>query len=360
VIVGAGPAGLEAARVSAERGHAVVVFEAANNPGGQIRLTAQSERRREMISIIDWRMSQCEKHGVTFHFNTWAEAETIEAENPDVVIIATGGLPHTDVLTKGNELVVSSWDIISGDVKPGTNVLIFDDAGDHAGLQAAEFLAKAGAKVEIMTPDRVRAGSHGNEPRALHALAAKARHTFTVTYRLDPRKRAAISSSLTSAATMAGFQAADRRPDRRQPWDHPARRPLFRAEARVEQFGRDVARQLLSGQPQTVVRNPEGKFQLFRIGDAVAARNTHAAIYEDVWIGATLMAPNVRYPDHAHPPEESYLVLSEGEFQSGQGNWFSPGIGGSFYNSPGIKHAMRSGKKPLFAFWALLPEQPKH
>jgi quercetin dioxygenase-like cupin family protein len=81
---------------------------------------------------------------------------------------------------------------------------------------------------------------------------------------------------------------------------------------------------------------------------------------QDVWIGATLMAPNVRYPDHTHPPEETYLVLSEGEFQSGQSNWFSPGIGGSFYNSPGIKHAMRSGKNPLFALWALLPEQPQH
>ncbi|MGU4174460.1 NAD(P)-binding protein, partial [Pseudomonas aeruginosa] len=154
VIVGAGPAGLEAARVCAERGHEVVVFEAANNPGGQIRLTAQSERRREMISVIDWRMSQCERLGVTFHFNNWAEADTVLSENPDVVIIATGGLPHTDVLSSGNDLVVSAWDIISGDVKPGTNVLVFDDAGDHAGLQAAEFLAKAGAKVEIMTPDR--------------------------------------------------------------------------------------------------------------------------------------------------------------------------------------------------------------
>ncbi|TGR91115.1 N-methylproline demethylase, partial [Mesorhizobium sp. M2E.F.Ca.ET.209.01.1.1] len=96
------------------------VFEAANDPGGQIRLTAQSARRKEMISIIDWRMAQCHKLGVTFRFNTWAEAATIEAENPDVVIVATGGLPNTEVLMKGNEFVVSSWDIISGDVKPGT------------------------------------------------------------------------------------------------------------------------------------------------------------------------------------------------------------------------------------------------
>lgn len=80
---------------------------------------------------------------------------------------------------------------------------------------------------------------------------------------------------------------------------------------------------------------------------------------KDIWLGVTLMAPNVRYPDHDHSPEETYLVLSEADFMHGDSDWFSPGIGGSFYNSPGIKHAMRSGETPLFAFWALLAP-PKH
>ncbi|MEW9616177.1 dimethylsulfonioproprionate lyase family protein [Shinella sp. S4-D37] len=73
----------------------------------------------------------------------------------------------------------------------------------------------------------------------------------------------------------------------------------------------------------------------------------------DLGLGVSLLAPNVRYPDHDHAPEETYLVLSEGLFRQGDGNWFSPGVGGSFHNVPMIRHAMRSGGKPLLAFWAL-------
>lgn len=75
--------------------------------------------------------------------------------------------------------------------------------------------------------------------------------------------------------------------------------------------------------------------------------------HKDIWLGLSLLAPHVRYPDHDHPPEETYLVLSEGEFFQEGRSWFRPGIGGSFYNRPGILHAMRSGDTPLFAMWAL-------
>ena len=282
VIVGAGPAGLEAARVSAERGHDVVVFEAAHNPGGQIRLTAQSPRRKEMMSIIDWRMAQCEKRGVTFRFNTWAEADMVEAENPEVVIIATGGVAHTEVLTSGNELVVSSWDIISGDVKPGTNVLIFDDAGDPAGLQAAEVLANAGAKVEIMTPDRsfapeVMAMNLVPYMRALQNLDV----TFTVTYRLESVERNG-NHLVANIGSDYGGVSKQRTID--QVVINHGTIPLddiyFELKPRSSNGGEVAYDQLIDGRIQSVVRNPEGRFQLFRIGDAVAARNTHAAIYD--------------------------------------------------------------------------------
>ena len=74
---------------------------------------------------------------------------------------------------------------------------------------------------------------------------------------------------------------------------------------------------------------------------------------EDLWIGATLLAPNIDYPVHHHPPEEIYLVLSEGDWWREGSGWFTPGIGGTLYNQPHVHHAMRSRSSPLFALWAL-------
>lgn len=282
VVVGAGPAGLEAARVAAERGHDVVVFEMANEPGGQVRLTAQSPRRREMLSIIEWRMAQCEARGVVLHFNARAESGAVLAENPDVVIVATGGLPHTEILSSGNDLVVSAWDIISGDVKPGANVLLFDDAGDHAALQAAEFIAKNGAKLEVMTPDR----SFAPEVMAMNLVPymrslQKLDVTFTVTYRLE-----AVSRHGNELIAVVGSDYGGVRKERR--FDQivvnhgtiPVDDLYFQLKPLSRNLGAIDYNDLIAGRAQKSARNSDGRFQLFRIGDAVSARNTHAAIYD--------------------------------------------------------------------------------
>ncbi|MGL4321607.1 MAG: FAD-dependent oxidoreductase [Paracoccaceae bacterium] len=282
LVVGAGPAGLEAARVAAHRGHRVTVLEAADQPGGQVRLTAQSRRRAEMIGITDWRMAQCVALGVEFRFNTWAEAADVMAENPDVVIIATGGMPEKDILNFGNDLTVSAWDILSGDVKPGSNVLLYDDAGDHTALQAAQLLAESGAAVEVMTPDRTFAPDvmAMNLVPYMRALQDK-NVIFTVTYRLTGverdgnQLRATVGSDYMKLAKHAVYD---------QIVVNHGTQPLadiyFDLKPHSRNLGAVDYDALIEGRAQTLNGGPDKSFQLFRIGDAVEARNTHAAIYD--------------------------------------------------------------------------------
>ncbi len=289
VVVGAGPAGLEAARVAALRGHHVTVFEAAAQPGGQIRLLTQTKRRAELIGISDWRMAQCAAHGVEFRFNTWAEAEDVLACTPDVVIVATGGMAQKDILASGNELTVSAWDILSGDVKPSSTVLLYDDAGDHTALQAAQVLAEAGAQVEIMTPDR----SFAPEVMAMNlvpymrALQDKD-VTFTVTYRLTSVEK---DGNLIKATIDSDYKVLGKTAHYDQVVVNHGTQPLadlyFDLKPRSVNLGAVDYDAMIASTPQTKAGGPEG-FQLFRIGDAIEARNIHAAIYDALRLVRTL------------------------------------------------------------------------
>ena len=77
---------------------------------------------------------------------------------------------------------------------------------------------------------------------------------------------------------------------------------------------------------------------------------------DDITIGVSLLAPNVQYPEHRHPPEEVYIVLSEGEWCQNNGPWQAPGIGGLVYNPSNTLHAMRASSAPLLALWCLWPK----
>ncbi len=282
VVVGAGPAGLEAARVLGERGHNVVVLEAADNPGGQVLLASQSKRRRDLVGIIDWRVSQCEKLGVTIRTNTWAEADDVLAEEPDIVIVATGGLPNTSFLEEGEDLAVTGWDIISGNVKAAANVLLFDDNGGQSGLQAAEVIAEAGSKLEILTPERYFAPDVGGMN---HVPYARCFERLDVAITLNKRLLS-IGRDGNALKAVIGSDYSDLVDERKVDQivvDHgtlPLDDIYFDLKEKATNRGEVDHEALITNKPQTLITNPDGSYRLFRIGDAVSSRNIHAAIYD--------------------------------------------------------------------------------
>ncbi len=285
VVIGAGPAGLEAARVAAARGHDVVLFEAADQPGGQIRLAARARRRAELIGIAEWRIAQCQKHGVDLRFNQLADAEDVLDEDPHVVIVATGGLPNTAILERGENLVVSSWDILSGDAGPGgpgAEVLLFDDNGAHPGLQAAEMLAEAGTRLEIVTPERYFAPEIGGLNHVAYARCFL-EHGVRITINTRLLKVAREGNRLAATLGSDYTEMTERRLVDQVVVEHgtlPLDELYCALKERSMNRGEVDHQALIAGRPQTIRINPEGSFQLFRIGDAVASRNIHAAIYD--------------------------------------------------------------------------------
>ncbi|CAA9354595.1 MAG: Probable N-methylproline demethylase (EC [uncultured Nocardioidaceae bacterium] len=283
VVVGAGPGGLEAARVLGERGHDVVVMEAADAPGGQVLLAASAPRRRDLIGIVDWRVAEA-KHGrVEFRYGAYADADMVLAESPDVVVVATGGLPNRSFLDEGEHLVSDTWDVMSGAVHPKGRVLVYDDNGAEPAMDAAELMARAGADVEVVTPERVLAPAVGsmNSPAYLRAFTE---HDVTVTlawHLVGVRRGDGGGLVATLRSEYAGLDV-DRHVEHvvvehgTLPNDE-----LYFELAPLSSNGGAVDHQaLLAVQPQTIRTNPEGGFQLFRIGDAVSSRNIHAAIYD--------------------------------------------------------------------------------
>ena len=283
VVVGAGPAGLEAARVSALRGHEVVVFEAASEPGGQIVLAAKAAWRRDLRGIAEWLAAEVERLDVTVHLNRYAEVADVLAEQPDIVIVATGGVPNIEWLD-GAEHAVSVWDVLGAQVEPGAEVLVFDDHGDHQAPSTVEFLASRGSSVELVTPDRMSAHDIGasNFPVYLESFYAKG-VKLTPDHRLRRVER--DGNSLRAVLRNEYSDAEVTRRVDQVVVEHgtlPAAGLFHDLAPRARNEGEIDLDALIAGRPQTLVSNEAGNFMLFRVGDAVAGRNIHAAIYDSL------------------------------------------------------------------------------
>ena len=282
VVVGAGPAGLEAARVSAAREHKVVLFEAADKPGGQILLAAKLQRRREIVGIVDWLAAEVEQLGVDCRYNTYAEGADVLAEEPDIVVIATGGLPNAGRLKFGAELATSPWDVLAGQVPVAPEVLLFDDHGGHEGLTLAEYAINLGAKVEYVTPERMIGVDVGglNYPAYYKALYG-AKSVVTLNHRLKGIRR--DGNKLVAVLTNDYDKSETERRTDQVIAEHgtlPAAEVYFELKEQSANRGELDLEALIANRPQALVRNKAGRFQLFRVGDAVSSRNIHAALYE--------------------------------------------------------------------------------
>ncbi len=278
VVVGGGPGGLEAARVSATRGHEVVLFEASGALGGQVLLAARAAWRKDLIGIVDWLAAEVERLGVDIRWDTMAEETDVLAENPDVVIIATGGLPDTEFVPGGAECL-STWDVLSGQELSGS-VLVYDDCGQPQGPSCADFLSrKPGVSVEMVTPDRAAAVEMGtmNFPIFMehfykNGVIVTPDHRLASVAREGNRLRARFTNEF-------GGPEIDRIVDH-VVVEHgtlPLNDVFQDLRGASCNDGVIDFERLTANRPQE--STGEG-FQLFCIGDAVSSRNIHAAIYD--------------------------------------------------------------------------------
>jgi len=283
VVVGAGPAGLEAARVCAERGHAVTLIESEPQVGGQIQIAAKVTWRQDLQTITQWLEAQCRKLGVDVWLGYTADVAMVERFSPDLVVVATGGIPNIGDI-EGAEHIYSTWDVLSGRVEIAERVLLFDDQGSDSGMSCAWYLAQFDRQLEIVTPERhlgVETGAY-NFPVYLSYL-----YKQHVRISPDLRLRSVKPSDKGLIVTLRNeytLQDQTREVDQvvsdhgTLPEDdlYTALTPRSRNQGAVDM------RALLAGTPQTLVSNPDGRYMLFRVGDCVAGRNIHAALYDSL------------------------------------------------------------------------------
>jgi mycofactocin system FadH/OYE family oxidoreductase 2 len=268
MVVGAGPAGLQAAIAAAQHGHQVSVFERSANVGGQVRIAASVPSRAELGDLVRNQESELGRLGVVVKTNVAVDAELVRRERPEVVIVATGSEPGRPPWLPENPPVpvCDVRDVLEGTAHPTGNVLLIDELAFHQSTSVAELLADRGAKVELLTPGMVAAQDLG------------------ITLDLEGWNIRAASKGITQTtdSVVMGFDDAGALSVLHHPTGSMGTRTPDAIVLAVPPAACDALYKELKTQAQQL------GITLHRIGDALAPRRAHAAVIDGERIGAAL------------------------------------------------------------------------
>jgi 2,4-dienoyl-CoA reductase (NADPH2) len=265
LVVGGGPAGLQAAVTAAERGHHVTLFERSERLGGQVPVAASVPSRAEFLDITRNLVAAAQRVGVDVKTSYEVTAEFLLGELPDVVVVATGAVPNKPWWAGDLDRVVDVRDVLEGRSVPHGKVLVVDELGFHQGTSVAELLADRGCVVEVVTPGMVVGQDLG------------------ITLDLETWNVKADARGITQTTDVVPMGATS--DDGRvtvQLQHHPTGTDVTRSVdwvvCAVQQRADDALFHALGG----------AAFPVHRIGDCLAPRRAHAAVIEGHRVGVSL------------------------------------------------------------------------
>ncbi len=271
MVVGAGPAGLQAGIAAAQHGHHVTVYEAAPSAGGQVRIAASVASRAEFGDLVRNQEAELERVGGKLECGVTVDLAMIRRLRPDAVVIATGATPARPPWLPAEPPIPTCdvRDVLEGHAHPTGTVLLIDELGFHQSTSVAELLADRGASVEVLTPGMVVAQDLGItldlEGWNIRAAAKGITQTpDSVIMGFD--EQGALSVLHHPTGTMAG---------RRADWIVLAVPPAPACE---------LYRELKAASREQAILG----IKVHRIGDALAPRRAHAAVIDGERVGAAL------------------------------------------------------------------------
>jgi hypothetical protein len=264
LIVGAGPAGMEVARVAAERGHKIVLIERTDAIGGQLRLAAAQPRRHAVGELVRWYRGELTRLQVEVRLNQGLDADGVRDFAADAVIVATGSRPARDGYQRSmpdverlpgveEESVLSIDDVLSGTPVPGPRVLLLDESDDWKGAGTALYMAERGLRVSFLTKGVLVA--KGLIPTKTHKALRKRFKTLEV----EEIVQSALVSWSGGTATL---------------------KHLVRGETETIQFNSLILATTNVAEADIQAALAESGIEIHAVGDCVAPRTAAAAIHE--------------------------------------------------------------------------------